>query len=119
MKVMTLIVAFFMAGCAYMPQEVVEAGIQHRFSSRNAPKDAARCIERNAENRSAAMLAQQRPLDAAGAVEVIARGVGEVATTMAVARLRPMAGGSEVTIWTNPNILSGGDNFAAMLFAGC
>ena len=100
-------------GCALTPPEVREKGERFDMQVGRDPTTSAACAAKNAEIKSASLMATTRP-GAQGMVELIVRNVGEGAQTLAVA---DFAIGKAV-IWVTPNIMSAA-SFAADLVKGC
>jgi hypothetical protein len=91
-----------LAGCAYNPVELRQAGERHTYQSQRAPRDAAQCLARNAEEYIPAekrLQGEWRDGRAPGSMEVLVRNQGN---TFIVADIRPSASGSEIVLWQNP-----------------
>jgi hypothetical protein len=99
------------------PAKVVEQGTRRTAALKLPPKDAALCIERNAENRSGYYLARQRPLPDQG-IEIVIR-FTELLGVLAVAHLHAEGAGSAVEIWVSPNSLVDADGLRKSFIAGC
>lgn len=106
-----------LAGCALTPAEVSEQGTRRTAAARLPPAQAAVCIERNAENRSAYYVARQRALDD-GVVEVVIR-FTEILGVLAIVRLHPEGTGSAIEMWTSPNVLVDAGDLTKHFISGC
>ena len=82
------------AGCALVGKDASASTVKHRFAQ--SPQRAAACFAHNAEEHSSALVAEVRPPDAKGRVEVIVRVKNGV--TYATADLRPVGPRAEGTI---------------------
>jgi hypothetical protein len=94
-KVLTTVVVLLMtAGCTLRREEASTNIVKHRFDK--PPQAAGACFARNAEARSSALVAEVKPPDARGHVEVIVRVKNGV--LYATVDLRPVGARAEGTI---------------------
>ena len=81
-------------GCTLVQEDQSANTVRHQFAQ--APQQAGACFARNAEDHSSALVAEVRPPDARGHVEVIVRVKNGV--LYATADIRPSGPHSEGTI---------------------
>ena len=113
-KISTVLLLMF-AGCALVGKDVSASTVKHRFAK--SPQRAAACFAHNAEEHSSALVAEVRPPDAKGRVEVIVRVKNGV--TYATADFRPAGPRAEGTI-TLMVVSSGGSReLVRSLVEGC
>jgi hypothetical protein len=103
------------AGCAQMREDASTDKIRHVFAQ--SPQRAGECFARNAEARSSALIAEVRPPDAQGSVEVIVRVRNGV--TYATADLRPVGQRTEGTITLMAISSAGTPELFRSLVEGC
>ena len=104
------------ASCALVPQEESSASaVRHQFAQ--SPQRAGACLARNAEAHSSALVAEVRPPDARGHVEVIVRVKNGV--TYATADLRPAGQQAEGTISLMVVSSRGSRELVRTLVEGC
>jgi len=103
------------AGCAVVGGDASAATVKHRFAK--SPQGAAACFARNAEEHSSALVAEVRPPDAKGRVEVIVRVKNGV--TYATAELRPAGQRADGTIELMVVSSSGRRELMRSLTEGC
>ena len=82
------------AGCALVQEDKSAGTVRHAFAQ--SPQRAAECFARNAQEHSSALVAEVRPPDAHGHVEVIVR--VKIGVTYATADVRPVGQRAEGTI---------------------
>ena len=90
--VSTLLLTF--AGCALVAEDAFASTVKHRFAQ--SAQKAAACFAHNAREHSSALVAEVRPPDDRGRVEVIVRVRNGV--TYATAEVRPAGQRAEGTI---------------------
>ena len=103
------------AGCALVGKNATASTVKHRFAK--APQGAAACFARNAEEHSSALMAEVRPADASGRVEVIVRVKNGV--SYATAELRPAGTRAEGTITLMVVSSGGARELVRSLVEGC
>jgi hypothetical protein len=104
-----------LAGCALAAQDASATTVRHRFVS--SPQKAAACVAHNAEDHSSALVAEVRPPDARGHVEVIVRVRNGV--TYATAELRPAGKRADGTIALMVVSSRGARELVRSLVKGC
>ncbi len=104
MKLTTILITAALAGCATSPQEVIDRGTKFTGTIAGTPSEAARCIAKNAEYTSGAMLAGVSEIDAQN-TELIIRGTIEVTTSLSVWRFRKANSGSTYEAWVSPSLV--------------
>jgi len=103
------------ARCALVSQDPSNGTVRHRFGQ--SPERAGACFARNAEAHSSALIAEVRPPDARGHVDVIVRVKNGV--IYATAELRPMDQRAEGTITLNVTTPRGTRDLVRALVEGC
>ena len=102
-------------GCALVQEDKSADTVRHQFAQ--APQRAGACFARNAEEHSSALVAEVRPPDARGHVEVIVRVKNGV--TYATADLRPSGQRAEGTITLMVVSARGNRELVRTLVEGC
>lgn len=110
-----MVLLLMSAGCGMLREDASSSSVQHRFAQ--PPQAAGICFARNAERRSSALVAEVRPPDARGRVEVIVRVKNGV--EYATLDLRPAGAGSDGTITLNVVSRRGADELVNFLVEGC
>jgi hypothetical protein len=103
------------AGCAPVRQDGSSGTVRHQFAQ--PPQRAGACFARNAEEHSSALVAEVRPPDARGNVEVIVRVKNGV--TYATLELRPAGQGADGTITLMAVSSRGTQELVRTLVEGC
>jgi hypothetical protein len=103
------------AGCAPVQEETSASTVTHLFAQ--SPQRAGACFARNAEAHSSALVAEVRPPDARGHVDVIVQVRNGV--TYATAELRPVGQRAQGTITLMAFSLRGTGELVRTLVAGC
>ena len=107
--------ALLAAACALVQEDESAGTIQHAFTQ--SAQRAAECFARNAEEHSSALVAEVRPPDARGRVEVIVRVKNGV--TYATADIRPAGQRAEGTITLMVVSTRGRAELVRTLVEGC
>lgn len=124
MKLLLLIAAALLAGCATTPKEVMQDGERADYRSAKPVPEAAKCIEHNAAELKWGLLgtsfqAQTRAAATAGTLEVIYGGQG---ATVAVVSIRADGTGSAISVWRSPQLiglLRGEGTLEQQIVRGC
>ena len=103
------------AGCALVQEDKSAGAVRHVFAQ-SAPR-AAECFARNAEAHSSALVAEVRPPDARGNVEVIVRVKNGV--SYATADIRPVGQRAEGAITLMVISSRGNQELVRTLVEGC
>ena len=103
------------AGCAPVQQDTSASTVSYLFAQ--APQAAAACFARYAEAHSSALIAEIRPPDARGHVEVVVHVKNGV--TCATADLRPAGARARGTITLMAISLRGTGELVRSLVEGC
>jgi hypothetical protein len=103
------------AGCAPVQEDTSASTVSHMFAQ--PPQGAAACFARNAEAHSSALVAEIRPADARGHVEIVVRVKNGV--TYATAELRPAGARARGTITLMAISLRGTGELVRSLVEGC
>ena len=111
----TLVLTLALAGCGPAREGALPDTVRHSFEL--PPQRAAACFARNAEAHSSALIAEVRPPDARGHVEVIVRVKNGV--PYATADLRPVGQRAEGTITLMAISSAGTDALVRSLVDGC
>ena len=114
-RLVWLSVVLIIAGCAPVGQEASPETVRHTFAQ--SPQRAGACFARNAEAHSSALIAEVRPPDARGHVEVIVRVRNGV--PYANVDLRPVGQRSEGTITLMAISSAGTAALVRSLVEGC
>ncbi len=93
-RIVSSVLLLMFAGYALIAEDASASTIKHRFAK--SPQQAAACFAHNAEEHSSALVAEVRPPDSKGRVEVIVRVKNGV--TYATAELRPAGKRADGTI---------------------
>ena len=104
-----------LAGCAPVQQDTPGSAVRHLFAQ--PPQRAGACFARNAEEHSSALVAEVRPPDPRGRVEVIVRVKNGV--TYATAEIRPVREAAEGTITLMAISSRGSRELLRTLVEGC
>lgn len=104
-----------LAACAPVREDTSASTVSHFFAQ--SPQPAAACFARNVEAHSSALVAEVRPPDARGHVEVIVRVKNGV--TYATADLRPAGERARGTITLMAISLRGSRELVRSLVEGC
>ena len=105
----------FLAGWALVGEDASASTVKHRFAQ--SPQRAAACFAHNAEEHSSALVAEVRPPDAKGRVEVVVRVKNGV--TYATADLRPAGARADGTITLMVVSSRGARELVRSLTEGC
>ena len=109
-----------LTSCMATPEQLLQSGSARVATLQGSPYEAAYCIERNAHNPSATGIASHRALADSIGVEVIVRRVGDPAGTIALAHLRPDAGGgTRAELWVSQRVDEEGGAITQKLYEGC
>jgi len=103
------------AGCALVQEDTSARTVRHLFAQ--SPQRAGECFARNAEEHSSALVAEVRPPDARGHVEVIVRVKNGV--TYATVDLRPVGQRADGTITLMVISSRGSRELVRSLVEGC
>ena len=109
------ILLLMLAGCALVAEHASASTVRHRFAQ--SPQKAAACFAHNAREHSSALVAEVRPPDSRGRVEVIVRVKNGV--TYATADLRPAGARAQGTITLMAFSLRGTGELVRSLVEGC
>jgi hypothetical protein len=109
------LVPLMLAGCTLMPQGTSDGTIRHQFAQ--SPQRAGACFARNAEAHSSALVAEVRPPDARGHVEVVVRVRNGV--LYASVDLRPVGARADGTITLMASSPRGTQDIVRALVEGC
>jgi hypothetical protein len=104
-----------LVGCALVQEDKSAGSFRHVFAQ--SPQRAAECFARNAEAHSSALIAEVRPPDARGHVEVIVRVKNGV--TYATADVRPVGQRAEGSITLMVVSSRGNQELVRTLVEGC
>ena len=113
--VVSLVLLLMIAGCALVQEDKSAGTVRHVFAQ--PPQRAAECFARNAEAHSSALVADVRPPDARGHVEVIVRVKNGV--HYATADVRPVGQRAEGTITLTVSSSRGNQELVRTLVEGC
>src|SRR5690606_20602298 len=103
------------AGCTLVQDDGPARSVRHAFSQ--PPRAAGECFARNAEAHSSALVAEVRPPDARGHVQVLVQVKNGV--PYATADLRPAGERAEGTITLNVISSAGNEQLVRSLVEGC
>jgi hypothetical protein len=106
-----------LTACALTPNEIVQQGTRRTAALQLPPIQAAACIQRNAEERSAYYIATQRPRPD-NSLEVVIR-LTQLLGVLAVARLHAEGTGSAAELWMSPNVLVDAESLTRKFMQGC
>jgi len=104
-----------LASCAPVQKDTPGNAVEHLFAQ--PPQRAGACFARNAEEHSSALVAEVRPPDARGRVEVIVRVKNGV--TYATADIRPVRDAAEGTLTLMAISSRGSRELLRTLIEGC
>lgn len=113
--VVSIVLLLMTAGCSMVREERSSSPIKHQFAQ--PPRAAAACFARNAEAHSSALVAEVKPADARGNVEVIVRVKNGV--LYATVDLRPAGARSEGMISLMVISRRGTAELVSSLVEGC
>ena len=111
----SLLLLLFVPGCTLLREDKSPGTVRHQFV--HPPQRAAACFAGNAEEHSSALVAEVRPPDRQGRVEVIVRVKNGV--TYATAELRPAGARAEGTITLMVTSTRGTRQLVESLVEGC
>ena len=111
----SVLLLLMLKGCALVEEDTSAGTLRHSFAQ--PPQRAGACFARNAEAHSSALVAEVRPPDARGHVEVIVRVKNGV--TYATADLRPVGARAQGTITLMAISLRGTGELVRSLVEGC
>jgi hypothetical protein len=114
-RVIGSVLLLTLAGCAPVQKDTSGSTVRHLFAQ--SPQRAGACFARNAEAHSSALVAEVRPPDVRGHVEVIVRVRNGV--TYATADIRPVREAAEGTIALMVISLRGREELLHALVDGC
>ena len=116
-----LVALLLLTGCVLSPAQLREKGARDTFSSSLAPRDAAVCLTRAAEEfkymGNARLPAHSRDGMKTGTYEVLMQDTINIGGTAFMAEVVPSANGSSVTTWVAPHFYY--PDIGARLMAGC
>src|SRR5512139_3435284 len=113
--IVSSLLPLMLAGCGLVQEDTSASTVRHRFAQ--SPQRAGACFARNAEAHSSALVAEVRPPDARGHVEVIVRVRNGV--LYATVELRPEGARADGTITLMASSPRGTQDLVRTLVEGC